>query len=123
MKVTIQNGAHHGLSRAEVESVLDHFPPAWSRAVASLVLYQHQHSEFECKYFEKKKILGLFWPSPKHEQPTKAQAIEQMLLALSVLAEHGSLPSRLRRAARQEHLHAIAPVRDKCLETIGTNAT
>jgi hypothetical protein len=124
MRVTVQNGANHGLSRREVESMLQHVPASWGRTVESVVLYEHQDREFQCTYYDKEKILGLFWPSAKHrEQPTKAQAVEAMLVALSVIAERGSLPTRLGPSLRDRHLNATVVVRKKCLEAIGENAT
>lgn len=123
MKVTVQNGANHGLSRANVEAMLRHFPWTWSRTVDAIVLYQHQQPDLLCQYYEKERILGLFWPSAEREHPTKVEAVEEMLVALSAIAERGSLPTRLSASLRQQYLDDVASVRAKCLEVIGEDAT
>jgi hypothetical protein len=124
IRVTVQNAANHGLNRAEVEVMLTHVPSSWGRHVKSVVLYEHQQPAFRCTYYEKEKILGLFWPSKNQiEQPAKADAVEEMLLSLSVIAERGSLPERLSSSLRNEHLSAIGAIRKRCLEAIGENAT
>ena len=124
MRVTVQNAASHGLSRAEVEAMLQHVPKSWSRNVKSVVLYEHGEPDFRCTYYPKEKILGLFWPTgTQRQQPTKAQAGEEMLLALSVIAERGALPDRLSSALLGEHFNAIAPLRKECLAAIGQHAT
>lgn len=123
MKVTVQNGANHGLSRAEVEAMSQHLPGSWSRSVDAIVLYQHQQPDFLCRYYEKERILGLFWPSVEHEQPTKIEAVEEMLVALSAIADRGSLPTRLSASLRQQYLDDVVSVRAKCLTVIGEDAT
>ncbi|HZF18141.1 MAG TPA: hypothetical protein VE008_00385 [Burkholderiales bacterium] len=123
MRVTVQNAANHGFSRAEVEAMLQHVPKPWSTNVDSVVLYSHREPDFRCTYYPKERILGLFWPSAGRQQkPSKAAAAEEMLLALSVIAEQGSLPERLSASLREEHLDAIASIRDRCLRAIGQHA-
>ena len=39
IKVTVQNGAHHGLSRAEASAIVNCFPAAWVKIVTDVVLY------------------------------------------------------------------------------------
>jgi hypothetical protein len=124
IRVTVQNAANHGLSRREVATMLRHVPSSWARFVESVALYEHAEPAFRCTYFGKEKVLGLFWPNAEHgEQPTKAQAAEAMLIALSVVAERGALPERLSPSLREEHLNATAALRKKCLAEIGQHAT
>ena len=122
MKVTVQNGANHGLSRAEVEAMLHHLPGSWNRSVDAIVLYEHQEPEFRCRYYEKEKKLGLFWPSNDHNQPTKSKAVDEMLIALSAIANRGSLPDRLSASLRSQYLADAATVRAKCLKVVGEDA-
>jgi hypothetical protein len=123
MRVTVQNAANHGFSRAEVEAMLQLVPKPWSTNVESVVLYSHREADFRCTYYPKERILGLFWPSAERQKPSKAAAAEEMLVALSVIAERGSLPERLSASLREEHLGAIASIRDRCLKAIGQHAT
>jgi hypothetical protein len=124
MRVTVQNAANHGFSRAELEAILQHVPKAWSRNVESVVLYSHRDPSFGCTYYPKERVLGLFWPSEQQpQQPSKVEATEELLLALSVIAERGSLPARLSASLREAHLGAIGAIRDSCLKEIGQHAT
>ena len=94
MKVTVQNGAAHGLSRRDVESIVPLLPPVWSKSVAQITLYQGSIPAAEVKFYPKEKILGLFWPTPS-DSISKSQGLNELLLALSVISEHGHLPTRL----------------------------
>jgi hypothetical protein len=124
IRVTVQNGANHGLSRDEVESMLAIVPSSWGQNVTLVALNGHQEPNVRCTYHPKEKVLGLFWPQGvQREPPSKAKAVEQLLLALSVISERGELPDRISTSMRQEHLGAIGDVRSKCLAAIGAHAT
>lgn len=118
MKVTVQNGATHGLSRKEAEAMLPLFPTDWSRLVKSIVLYQGTGAAMEANYYPKESILGLFWPATNAASPSKTEAIEELLLALAVINERGELPVRLSSSQRSHVLEVISTVRDKCLAMV-----
>ena len=52
IKVTVQNGAHHGLSRAEASAIVNCFPAAWVKIVTDVVLYQSKDARLHCEFFK-----------------------------------------------------------------------
>jgi hypothetical protein len=75
MKVTVQNGAAHGLSRRDVEAVIPLLPASWSNRVDQLVLYQGESAAVKASFYPKKKLLGLFWAMPT-ESASKAEGLQ-----------------------------------------------
>ena len=122
MKVVIQNGANHCLARREVEAMLAHFPAAWSRHVESIALYQGEGPSFYAQFFAKERTLGLHSPAPEYTPTRKSAAVEELLLALAVIAERGELPQRLNPSLRAATLGSLGAVRDHCLQVVGENA-
>jgi len=117
MKVVVQNGAAHGLSRRDVESIVTLLPSSWSRFVAQITLYQGTIPSVEIKFYPKKKILGMFWPTPP-DSISKSQGLNELLLALSVISERANLPSRLASSVREKHLAEITPFLSRCLSVV-----
>ena len=121
MKVTVQNGAAHGLSRRDVETIIPLVPASWSAAVHQIVLYQGDSPDLKSAFYPKNKLLGLFWPAPA-ESASKADGVQELLVALSVVAERGELPERLSPALRERHLGEVADVLHRCLAQVVPDA-
>jgi hypothetical protein len=121
MKVTIQTGSVHGLTRSEVEAMIPLFPQSWKRVVKQIVLYQGNENALKAKFYPKEQLLGLFWPSPAGTA-TKSDGVEELLLSLAVAEERGELPERLSKAQRERHLAEVAEIRDRCLQIVTNNA-
>ena len=121
MKITIQNGSIHGLSRSEIEAMIPLFPQSWKRVVKQIVLYQGNESILKAEFYPKKQLLGLFWPFPA-DAVKKSDGVEELLLSLAVAEERGELPKRLSKALRERHLAAVAEIRDHCLQVLSDNA-
>jgi hypothetical protein len=121
MKITVQNGAAHGLSRRDLEAVIPLFPASWMRCVKQVVLYQGAGEALRASYYPKDQILGLFWPAPG-SQATKQQAVTELLLALSVIAERGELPAQLATSLRERHLRALDGLCALTYEAMAQNA-
>lgn len=119
MKVTVQNGANHGLSRAEVEAMLRHF--RGRGAALSTRLFCISTSSQTC--FASTTRRRESWGCSGQARNAKVEAVEEMLVALSAIAERGSLPTRLGASLRQQYQDDVASVRAKCLEVIGEDAT
>jgi hypothetical protein len=111
MKVTIQNGSKHGFSRQEIEAMIPHFPESWPRAVKQVVLYQG--AELKTAFYSKTRTLGLFWP-PSSDAPTKLEGIQELLLALSALADEGHSPAQLTKSQRQQKLVELEELVNLC---------
>jgi hypothetical protein len=121
MKVVVQNGAAHGLSRRDVEAVIPLFPSAWSTAVQQITLYQGREQKVSVSFYPKQQILGLFWPAEASSVP-KAEALRELLLALSVVSDRGELPARLPASVRERHNAATGELYAKCLEALSRDA-
>ena len=121
MKVVVQNGAAHGLSRRDVEAIVPLLPAAWSQHVKQVVLYQGQASVIETSFYPKAHVLGLFWPVPM-EAASKAEGLRELLLAFSVSAERGELPARMPAALRERHLASLEDLLQRCLSQVVPNA-
>ena len=121
MKVTVQNGATTGLSRRDLEAVIPLFPPSWSSAVQQVVLYQGETSLLKLVLYPKEKLLGLFWPVPA-KSASKAEGLQELMLALSVIAERGELPERLSPATRERHLVEVDALLQRCPAKVLWNA-
>jgi hypothetical protein len=121
MKVTVQNGAAHGLCRRDVEAIIPLLPAPWSNRVEQVVLYQGDTPILKSSFHPKEKLLGLFWPVPV-ESASKAQGLEELLLALSVVGERGELPARLSPAVRERHLAEVSDLLRRCLAQVTPDA-
>ncbi|MDB5967474.1 MAG: hypothetical protein JWQ72_3974 [Polaromonas sp.] len=117
MKVTIQNGAAHGLSRRDVETIVPLFPETWSAVVQQIVLYQAKGPNVNAKFFPKAQLLGFFWPVDV-ESVSEANGLEELLVALSVAAETGEIPEKLSKSARDRHAAEVAGVLANCLTAL-----
>lgn len=114
MRVTVQNGAKHGLSRSEAEMIVRVLPPSLSSVAKSLVLYGTTDSEIKVTYHPKEQVIGLYWPSERNPVPSKSRAVEELLIALSIIAESGNLPERVSHSLRSRHLENMSALNKKC---------
>ncbi|MFZ2266818.1 MAG: hypothetical protein WAV95_04490 [Azonexus sp.] len=122
MKVIVQNGAVHALSRQEVEAMVRAFPKAWSHRVKSIVLYQGNELEARVSFHPKEQIIGLHGPSASTVSPqSKAKAIEALLPALAIVAERGELPARLSPSLRSRLAEQTSELRGRCLALTGNH--
>ena len=97
------------------------FPQSWKHVVKQIVLYQGSESALKAKFYPKKQLLGLFWPSPA-SAATKSDGVEELLLSMALAEESGELPERLSKALRERHLLAVAEIRERCLHVVNGNA-
>jgi hypothetical protein len=118
MKVVVQNGVAHGLSRKEVEKIIPLFPVAWESAVDSIVLYQSPDEHLFTSYHPKERIIGLYWPRANESTPSKYSAIEELLVAMASISDTGQLPQNLSNARRMQYLDATSSILRKCQELI-----
>lgn len=122
MKVTIQNGSLHGLSRRDVEAVAPLFPKSWSEVVTLIVLCHGEGSTVSTAFYPKQKTMALFWPSSLVTAPTKLEAVEELLVALSIARERGELPERVSKSLRAGHFESLRETRALCALALAENA-
>ena len=123
MKIVIQNGCDHALSRREVESMVPLFPGRWHSDVHSIVLYQGEDKEITTKYFEKEQILGLFSPKNFNSILAKQKAVEELLIGLEAIAKFGHLSKIHNKSTRQDLVDGTNDIREHCFELLKSNAT
>ena len=102
MKLVVQNGCRHILSRKDVESALLMLPPGWGTRVQKVVLYQGQESRVYVTFYAKEGALGLFCPE-EHAGLNKAAALEELFLAFACIKDRGDLPERISESARESY--------------------
>lgn len=118
MKVVIQNGVRHALSRSDVEAMLPTFPPDWERQVTSIVLYQTSEARPFALYHPKEKILGLYWPATSSSPLSKSAAIEELCVAFAAVAEMGHLPPRLSGQRKADYSEQTQDVQKHCMQLV-----
>lgn len=118
MKVTVQNGSIHGISRAELEAMVPLFPAAWHRAINSIVLYQGVDPTLRVSYHPKERVAGLHWPATAQVPPTKEEALAELLVSLALISERLEVPRKVSKALRTRFLAETAVLRAKCEEVL-----
>jgi hypothetical protein len=118
MKVLVQNGANHCLSRREVEAMLPFFPTTWASAVDTILLSHGSSSTLVAKYYPKARELSLECPEEPQGARDKTRAVTELLVALAFVAEHGVLPNRIGSGQRRRLDEAIGVVIPKCVDVL-----
>lgn len=94
MKIVIQNGAYHHLSRKEAESVVSGLPAAWNSAVHKIVLARG--NSLSTSFHPKERVLYLYSPSRQEAGMDKQQTLSTLLHGLA-RAVGDELPDALER--------------------------
>jgi hypothetical protein len=123
MKVIIQNDAKHGFSRNEMEAIVCQLPAAMTRRVESIVLCHCAESSVKISFHSKEQVVALYWPQSIESETTKSEAIEALLIALSIIAERGELPEHIGKALQMHHLKGLGALTQKCKKVLHQNAS
>ncbi len=121
MKLVIQNGCRHTLTRKEFEPMIELFPPKWSKRVKTIAFYKGDEPAIRLQYFEKEKVLGIFWPKESQGKQEKLQAIQDILVSLECISENHLLC--LDRSNLDHLLDRTALIREKCLGMLRNKST
>jgi hypothetical protein len=100
MRVTVQNGNSHALSRAIVEKSLADVPTGWKHRVAEVLICAETSEEPIVSFHEKQRSLAVHGPTGQGV----TACLEEMLAALSIISERGDLPSRIGSSLRARHV-------------------
>lgn len=109
MKVTVQNGSNHALSREIVERVLADIPTAWKHRVDDVLIGAKTTPDPKVIFHEKGRSVSVYGPLGKDV----AACLEEMLTALSIISERGDLPLRIGSSLRAEHAQSAKAVLTK----------
>ncbi len=116
MKVVVQNGCDHALTRKEVEAMIPLFPTGWKNKAISIVLYQGD--AIESIYHEKENIFGLFCPKNNKNIESKEKVVEELLLGLACISDKNKPPNHLNRSERNYYLDKTMELKAKCFGVI-----
>ena len=92
MKVVIQNGANHCLSRKDAESVVSLLPRSWSSNVSQVLLAAG--SSLSTSFHPKERVICLYCPSSPAAARDKRRAVSLLLEAIAATAG-AELPEEL----------------------------
>lgn len=115
MKLTIQNGCVHALTRKEMESILPLFPARWNKGVDAIVFYQGKKANIYTEYYKKERILGLFWPKTTQPETDKIKAVEELIVGLECVAENASPSIKMSESERNHFIEKTSSIFEKCL--------
>ena len=105
MKIVMQNGCKHALSRDDVDAVLQNISPKYFENISNIALYQSQNEDIYVKYYRKEKIIGLF--CAKDSKVSKRDVINELLISLAVIYDIDDYPLRLSESRRRHYLEEI----------------
>lgn len=94
MKVVVQNGCDHVLSRKDVEAVMLKLPARLNRSVNTVGLSQGDENGIELSFHKKEMSLELF--SPRNvESISKGEALALLVVGLLCVDDRGEWPERM----------------------------
>jgi len=94
MRVVVQNGCDHVLSRKDVETVIPKLPARLSRAVNTVGLCQGDENGIALSFHKKEMSLELF--SPRNvELISKYEALTLLIVGLLCVDDRGEWPERM----------------------------
>ncbi|MBN8481361.1 MAG: hypothetical protein J0L88_07220 [Xanthomonadales bacterium] len=81
MKVVVQSGSRHSLSRRDAEAVLASLPRSWGAQVDKIVLVHGER--LEASFHRKEQVLALHCPWEPSSQRNKATVVAVLVQALA----------------------------------------
>lgn len=104
MKIVVQNGCEHVLTRSSLEHLIKEVPPKYLRAIRQITLFQSSDERMYAQFFKKDKVLGLF--CPKNWPGSSSEAVDELLVAIASIHDSGDYHN-LRKTLRQEYLEEM----------------
>jgi hypothetical protein len=120
MKVVVANGATHCLTRMDVETIVKIFPATWNHKVKEISLFNGSESGVEVFYHPKAQRIDLRWAPSASSIPAKAEAIQELLIAMAIVNNLGEIPNKLKASLRNKYMQDTTEIRNRCLQLIGT---
>ena len=119
MKVTVQNGSQHPVSRNEMEAIVQEIPTDLLKGIASVCMYKSDSGEPYVEFYEKEQILGFFGHASTSTVACKLEALEMLAFALIFLRDTNSIPSRISKAKRSSVQGEVSALVDKWRGSFG----
>lgn len=116
MKIVVQNGSRHCLSRKDVEAVLGCLPESWGFSISRVILAKGD--ELKTTFHAKERVLALYCPWEPEGQRDRTAAIAILVTGLAQAAR-SEFPDELIALCQEAVAAGTRYDRDK-LRTIAT---
>jgi hypothetical protein len=110
MKIIVQNGAKHLLTRNVIESLLPKMPTEWGEGVDSILICSSTSERPLIEYYPKMKQVAV-WGT--NTEKSLFLILRELFVSLSVLFERGDLPQKLNKSLYDYHLGVVSGFFDK----------
>jgi len=105
MKVVVQNGANHALTRGVVEELVQHMPQTWKAALEQIVILASCGAKPTVAFHSKSKSLEICGPEDRKLLP---QFVSELLISCSIIAEDGDMPGKISPSLRRHHAAVVS---------------
>jgi len=112
MKVVVQNGAPHTLSRRQVEAMAALMPAAWREHVDQIAICSGP--QLTVAFHSKVRAFSLICS----REGSVAEAVDALIAGLAVSAETGSVPKRFDPSTFVGKSGHLTRVRDECVRLL-----
>lgn len=98
MKVVVQNGSQHPITRKEMEAIIQVIPNSLKKRISSICLYHSESDEPDTTFFDKSKTLGFYGYANVSTLDRKIEALEELAFSLILLRDTGETPFKLSKS-------------------------
>ena len=105
MKVVVQNGCEHVLSRNDVENAIKNIPSKYFGSVSQITLCQSDNEDYYVRYYEKSKALSLF--CARDTDASKVDVLNELLIALACIYDIDEYPLKITKNRRDYYLNEM----------------
>ena len=102
MKIVVQNGCKHPITRTEMERVSNELPSVLVRDISSICLYKSCTGENYVTFHAKEKLISFFGGSCALTLENKVSALEELVVSLVLLKSNGDIPSKVSKSKRKQ---------------------
>lgn len=99
MKIVVQNGCDHALSRNDVTELVKLIPTSWLSAIQEISLFQSDNEAFNTEFYVKRSSLYFF--CPREFEGPKEKVVSELLISIVCIAENGDLPRKMTKSKRE----------------------
>ena len=105
MRVVIQNGANHSMTRYVVQRAIQMMPKRSERFVSSITVLAEQTDAPIVMFHSKERSFAVSGPKNHADLPV---FLEEVLISLSVIFELGKLPDSVKSSILAEHKQKVS---------------
>jgi hypothetical protein len=113
MKVVVQNGSQHPITRKEMEDIIQVIPSSLTKGISSICLYHSESGDPDTTFFDKSKTLGFYGHANVSTLDNKIEALEELAFSLILLRDTGHIPFKLSKNKRSQLSPEVDMLLDK----------